>query len=254
MLIQQTIQKLNAMRLIGMARQMQDQLADHDIGSLDFEERLGLVVDQEWTYRENRKLGRLLKDARLRENASLEDIDYSSGRGLNRSQIKSLATLSWINESRNLIVTGATGTGKTFLACAFGNACCRQGQRTHYFRVSKLFEQIKIAKADGSYLTLTKKLAKAKLLILDDWGLTALTDFERQALLEILEDRYNVSSTIVASQMPVKHWHEFIGNPTLADAILDRLIHNAYKIDLKGGSMRKKRAQLDGKPSTMKES
>ncbi|MHB8182118.1 MAG: IS21-like element helper ATPase IstB [Acidithiobacillus ferrivorans] len=254
MLMQDTIQKLNAMRLIGMARGTQDQLADHEIGSLDFEERLGLLVDQEWTYRENRRLGRLLKEARLRENASLEDVDWREDRGLNRSQIKSLATLKWISESRNVIITGATGTGKTYLACAFGNACCRQGHRSHYFRTSKLFEQVKIAKADGSYLKLTKKLAKARLLILDDWGLAALTDFERQALLEILEDRYNVASTIVASQMPVSHWHEFIGNPTLADAILDRLIHNAYKIDLKGGSMRKKRALLDGKPSTMKES
>ena len=241
-----------------MARGTQNQLADHEIGSLDFEERLGLLVDQEWTYRENRLLGRLLKEARLRENASLEDIDWREGRGLNRSQIKSLAilkaTLKWISENRNIIITGATGTGKTYLACAFGYACCRQGHRSHYFRTSKLFEQVKIAKADGSYMKLTKKLAKARLLILDDWGLAALTDFERQALLEILEDRYNVSSTIVASQMPVSHWHEFIGNPTLADAILDRLIHNAYKIDLKGGSMRKKRALLDGKPSTMKES
>ena len=254
MLIQETIQKLNAMRLIGMARGMQGQLADHEIGSLDFEERLSLLVDQEWTYRENRRLGRLLKEARLRESTALEDIDWREGRGLNRSQIKSLATLKWRNENRNVIITGATGTDKTFLACAFGNACCRQGHRSYYFRTSKLFEQIKIAKADGSYLKLIKKLAKGRLLILDDWGLAALNDFERQALLEVLEDRYNVSSTIVASQMPIGHWHEFIGNPNLADAILDRLIHNAYKIDLKGGSMRKKKALLDSKPSAMKES
>ena len=253
MLTNQTINKLNAMRLIGMARGLEGQMADAEIHSLGFEERLGLLVDHEWTYRENRRLERLLKEARFRENACTEDIDWQAERGMDRSQVASLATLRWLAENRNLIITGPTGTGKTFLACAFGNAACRGGHRTFYRRSPKLFEEIKLARADGTYLKLLARIAKARLFILDDFGLSVLTDPERHALLEILEDRHGSSSTLITSQLPIDRWHEAIGNPTLADAILDRLVHNAYKLNLKGGSMRKKRAALDGMPSTMKE-
>jgi DNA replication protein DnaC len=241
------------MRLIGMARGLEGQLTDAEIHSLGFEERLGLLVDHEWTYRESRRLERLLREARLRENACTEDIDWQAQRGMDRSQVGSLATLRWLAESRNLIITGPTGTGKTYLACAFGNAACRGGHRTLYRRSTKLFEEIKLARADGTYLKLLARIAKARLFILDDFGLSVLTDPERQALLEIMEDRHGSSSTLITSQLPIDRWHEAIGNPTLADAILDRLVHNAYKLNLKGGSMRKKRAALDGMPSTMKE-
>lgn len=251
MLLNQTADKLTAMRLLGMVRGLEGQLADPEVAHISFEDRLGLLVDEEWTYREDMRLRRLLREARLREAGALEDIDWRVSRGLDRIVIRALAALKWITDARNMIITGATGTGKTYLACAFGNAACRAGRRTIYWRITKLFEEIKLSRADGTYLKLLSKLSRAKLLILDDWGLTALTDVERQALLEILEDRYAKSSTIVTSQMPIEHWHEAIGSPTLADAILDRLVHNAHKLDLKGGSMRKTRAKLDGKPSTM---
>ena len=252
MLMQDTIQKLNAMRLIGMARGIQDQLADHEIGSLDFEERLGLLVDQEWTYRENRRLGRLLKEARLRENASLEDIDRREGRGLNRAQIKSLAILKWINENRNVIITGATGTGKTYLSCAFGNGACRRGYKTHYYRGPKLLEEIRLSRVDGTYIRLLTKLGRARLLILDDFGLSAPTETEAKDLLEVIEECQSKCSVVIASQLPLDSWHQAISNPTVADAILDRLVHSAYNFNLKGESMRRKtRPKQEAKPATM---
>lgn len=245
MLINQTKEKLYELRLKGMAAALEEQLNNAQLSSLSFEERLSFLVDKELILRENRRLSRLTREASLRQNnACLEDIDYASSRGIDKSQINNLLSFNWLDKAHNLIITGSTGSGKTYLACAFANAGLRRGHRVSYFRINKLFEQLKIAKADGSYLKLMDKISKASLLILDDWGLTPLSDVERKDFLEIIEERHSRSSTLITSQLPLEDWYESIGNPTLADAILDRLIHNAYKIELKGGSMRKKHNNL----------
>jgi len=240
MLTEQTIDKLYSMKLTGMAEGFKEQLQQPSFSQLSFEERFGSLVDRQWTWKEEGRIKRLLEEAKLKINACMEDIDYKSPRGLDRSVILSLSSCDWIKKHHNLIITGPTGAGKTFLACALANKACRDGYRTFYIRAPKFYYQVALAKADGSYTKLMKKLLKTHLLLIDDFGLAPLTDSERRELLEVIEDRHGHASTIMTSQLPIEHWHESIGDPTLADAILDRLIHNAHRINLKGGSMRKK--------------
>jgi len=223
-----------------MADAFKEQLQQPSRNSLSFEECFGLLVDRQWTWKEEGRIQRLLQGAKLKINACVEDIDYKSPRGIDRSVITSLSSCEWIKKHHNAIITGPTGAGKTFLACALANKACREGYRTFYLRAPKFYYQVALAKADGSYTTLMKKLLKTNLLLIDDFGLAPMADSERRDLLEVIEDRHGHASTLMTSQLPVEHWHESIGDPTLADAILDRLIHNAHRINLKGGSMRKK--------------
>ena len=209
-----------------------------------FDERFGLLLDREWDLRQNRKLHRRMRMARFREKAVIEDLDISAKRGLDRKQVLYLAEGKWINEKLNMVITGPTGAGKTYLACALGNAACRNGYSVRYFQLSRLLEKLKLARADGSYPKFLDKIAKYKLLILDDWLRNHLTETQTNDILEIIEDRYNHSSTMVVTQIPVTEWHEQFANPTLADAIMDRIVHNAYRLELKGESMRKRKSSL----------
>ncbi len=243
MLTHPTLEKLRSLKLSGMVNALEEQI-QMDPRELSFEERLGLLVDREVTERRNRKLQTLLKKAKLRLNASIEDIDYRHPRGLDKSLILSLASCQWIEEHNNILITGPTGVGKSYLACALAQKACREGYRTLYFRLPRLLQELTMARGDGRYGKMLINLAKNDLLVIDDWGLTPLDDHGRRDILEILEDRHNIRSTIVTSQLPLNNWHEIIGDPTLADAILDRLVHNAYKITLKGESMRKRLKSL----------
>lgn len=245
MLTHPTLEKLQTLRLPGMLKALEEQQRMPDIGSLDFEERLGLLIDREMTERENRRLATRLKKAKLRHSCCIEDINFKASRGLNKTLILSLAACAWIARGLNLLICGPTGIGKSYLACALGHKACLEGYSVLYLRLPRLFEELRLAKADGRYGKLMLGYAKTDLLILDDWGLTPMTDPQRRDLLEILEDRYGKRSTIVTSQLPVTAWHEAIGDPTLADAILDRLVHNAHKIELKGDSLRKNAISLD---------
>jgi DNA replication protein DnaC len=246
MLNQQTINKLHELKLAGMAEAFADQLNQPDMDRLSFAERLGLIVDRQWTWKENNRMERYLKNARMKLDACVEDIDYKTPRGIDQSVMMSLIACDWVKRHHNIIITGPTGAGKTFLACALTNKACREGYRAFYIRSSKFSYQMALAKGDGSYGKTINKLAKAHVLVIDDLGLTPMTDAERRDLLEVVEERYGHASTIVTSQLPVEHWHEQIGDPTIADAILDRLVHNAHKINLsmKGDSLRKKYAGL----------
>ena len=244
MLAQQTIERLHQLRLTGMAQAFGAQLHDTSYHNLSFEERFGLLVEQEWLYRQNKRLARLLRQAQLRLPACLEDIDYVTPRGLDRGLMKSLGTCQWIREHLNILISGPTGVGKTFLACAFANAACRQGFSARYYRVSRLLQELSLARGDGSYPRLLSQLAKIELLVLDDWGLAPFTETSGRDLLEVIDDRWQVRSTIVASQLPLEHWHSLFPDPTVADAVLDRLVHNAHKINLKGESLRKVKSSL----------
>jgi DNA replication protein DnaC len=244
-LSEQTHQKLVAMRLFGLAASFQQYLDEGKGNKLSFEERLGLMVDREFQERAERKLALRLGRAKLREQACVEDIDFRHPRGLDRSVIQRLATCQWVEKHENVIFTGPTGIGKTWLACALAHKACREGYTASYARLPRLLQRLTIARADGSYADALAKIAKIDLVVLDDWGLAPLGDIERRDLLEVLEDRHGRRATIVTSQLPVKKWHEHIGDPTLADSILDRLVHSAHRIDLKGPSMRKPRS--DGK-------
>jgi DNA replication protein DnaC len=238
MLTQQTVEKLRE-GLDGMAEGLAEQSAQPGLRDLDFEERLGMLVDREENYRRNRRLKRLLRAARLRLSACLEDIDYRTPRGLDRSLLRHLATGDWLARGQNVLVTGPTGAGKTFIACVLGNAACRQGYSALYVRVPRVLGDLALAKGDGSYPRRMNQLARAQLLILDDWGLAPITSAEGRDLLEVIEDRSQRFSTVVASQAPLEHWHSVVPDPSLADAILDRLVHHAHKIEMKGESMRK---------------
>jgi DNA replication protein DnaC len=243
MLNHPTLQHLRAMKLDGMAQAFQEQLELNNARDLSFEERLGLLVDRELTTRDNRSLARRLKNAKLKQQASLEDLDARHPRGLDNNLLLSLAACSWLKDHHNLIITGPTGVGKTYLACAFAHQACRQGYSALYSQTSRLLPELQIAKVDGRYFKLLAQLARTDLLILDDWGLEPPTAEQRRILLELLDDRYDRRATLITSQFPTTLWHDQLADPTLADAILDRVLHNAYRIELKGESMRKTRAQ-----------
>jgi DNA replication protein DnaC len=240
MLNEQTFDKLYLMKLLGMAEAFKEQSQQPSFQDLSFDERFGILVDRQWTWKENTRLKRLLKEAKLKLQACVEDIDFKTSRGIEKSVLLNLASCNWIRNHQNLLISGPTGVGKTFLACALAQKACRDGFRTVYLRCPQFFYQIALARADGSYGSLIKKLSKTHLLVLDDLGLAPLTDTERRDLLEVIEDRHGNTSTLITSQLPIENWHDHIGDPTIADAILDRLIHNAHRIQLKGGSMRKK--------------
>ncbi len=252
MLNEQTIEKLYHMKLNGMAEAFKEQLLQPDLAELSFEERFTLLVDRQWTWKEDRRMRRLLSQAKLKINACIEDIDFRAPRGLQKSVILQLASCDWIKNAHNVIITGPTGVGKTYLACALANRACRMGFSAFYIRIPKLFQDLAMAKADGSYSKIMKKLAKSRVLILDDLGLAPMSAQERRDLLEVVEDRHGLASTIVSAQLPIKHWHENIRDPTIADAVLDRLVHNAYKIILKGESMRKLHSSLTKKKDSGK--
>jgi DNA replication protein DnaC len=236
--------KLQQMKLYGMLTALEEQMQMADIEKLTFEDRLALLVDREMTARENRRLKTRLRKAKLRENACIEDVDFRHPRSLDKSLFMNLAGCRFLKEHNNVLIIGPTGVGKTYLACALAQNACRKGYSALYFRLPRLLHDLSIAKADGRYSNLLKSIARTDLLVLDDWGLSKFVKEQRHDLLEILEDRNGLRSTLVTSQVPVKHWHEIIADPTLADAILDRLIHNAYKLVLEGESMRKKRSKL----------
>ena len=244
MLNHPTLDKLHELRFTGMVKALTEQMALPDIDELSFEERLGLLVDREMTEREDRRLTTRLRQAKLKQNACIEDIDFKQSRGLDKSLILDLAQCQWIRKHLNLLITGPTGVGKTWVACALAQKACREGFTSLYLRLPRLLQELPIAKGDGTYTRLMNRLAKVDVLILDDWGLSKLIAEQRRDLLEILEDRHDTRSTIVTSQLPLDQWHHIIGDPTLADAILDRLVHNAYKINLKGESMRKNKSKL----------
>jgi len=246
MLTQATIEKMHAMKMHAMAEALEHQVASHEYAALAFEERVGMMVDSEWNAREQRKLARRLRLAKLRYPASVEDIDFSTPRGLDRQVVLSLVSCAWITEKQNLLIVGPTGTGKSYLACAFSERVCRSGYTAAYFRTPRLLQDLAVARGDGSYSRLLARLAKTDLLALDDWLLAPLKDSERRDLLEVIEDRYDRGATLIATQLPVTAWHGLIGDATLADAICDRLVHRAHKITLKGPSMREVRAKGKG--------
>ena len=248
MLTNPTIETLKTLKLYGMLEALEEQQQTPAVQSLTFEERCALLVDRERLYRENQRRTRLLRGARLKvAEASIEDINYKAARGLDKRQIAQLATGDWIRRTQNLLITGATGSGKTWIACALAQQTCRQGASVLYWRVPRLIEELRIAHGDGSYLKFLKTLSKAALIVLDDWALTALSNQDRADLLEILDDRVNTGSTLIASQLPVDKWHAYLGEPTLADAILDRIVHHNHRIELKipGESMRRVRTPAD---------
>lgn len=243
MLLHPLMEKLASLKLDGMARALEEQIHNTEVDSLSFTDRLGLLIDRESVDRENRRMKSRLKTARLRETAAVEDIDYRHPRGLDKALMLQLASCIFIREHLNVFITGPTGAGKTFLACALGHKACREGFSVSYVRLPRLLDNLGIGRGDGRYAKLLDALARVDLLLIDDWAMAPLSDEQRRDLFEILEDRYGRKSTIVASQLPVEKWHNAIGHPTLADAILDRLLHNGYKIALKGESMRKKKGK-----------
>ena len=243
MLNEPTLTKLLALKLNGMVEALEEQRKSAQAASLNFEERLALLVERQWLWKENRALATRLRFARLRQSACLEDIDYRQHRGLQRSVVEHLAGSDWLKYGQNCIITGPTGVGKTYLACALAQKACRDGYRAVYFYSPKLFRELSASQADGSLPSLLKKLAKTSLLVIDDLGLEKATAVQYRDLLEVLDDRQSTASTLITSQFPPTRWHELIGDATVADAILDRLIHGAHRIELKGESMRKQRGK-----------
>jgi DNA replication protein DnaC len=244
MLYHPTLDKLKMLKFSGMSHALEEQIQCADIAQLSFEERLGLLVDREITERDNRRLTSRLRQARLKQQACMEDIDYQASRGLDKAMLMKLGDCQWAKKSINILITGPTGVGKSWIACALAHKACREGYSAWYQRLTRLLQELPLAKGDGSYAKILMRLAKTDVLVLDDWGLFKLNAEQRRDLLEILEDRYGSRATIITSQLPLDQWHDIIGDATLADAIMDRLVHNAYKINLTGESMRKKQAKL----------
>lgn len=243
MLQEPMMEKLLAMRLQGMTDALKIQEQDPATGGLSFLERLALLIDHQWNWRQNQALARRLHAAKLRGNACVEDIDFRALRGLDKSVIRALAQESaWVRNHEHIFVLGPTGVGKSFVACALGQKACRDGYSVLYTRAAALFRDLTIARADGSLRNLLARLGRIDVLLIDDWAMAPLTENERRDFWEICEDRCQTRSTILTSQLPVSRWHEQIGDPTLADGILDRLVHNAHRIEMRGESMRKKRA------------
>jgi len=241
---QQSIEKLYQMRLNTMAEAFREQMKSISMMDLSFEERFAMCVDSEWTFRENRKLKNRLKKAHIKHDAAVEDIDFRHPRGLDKSYLLSLANCQWIKSHQNFIITGPTGIGKSYIADAMTNKACREGFSAICYRYPRLLREFELARVDGSYMKLLDKLAKTDLLVIDDFGLAPLSDSERRDLLEIMDDRHNTRSTLITSQYPVSDWHSMIGEQTIADAILDRIVHNAHKLSLTGESMRKTKTML----------
>ncbi len=244
MLTNPTLDKLQRLRLDGIHAAYREQLESTRYDALAFDERFAMLIDRQETEQDNRRLQTRLKKAKLRQSACIEDIDYRQPRGLDKRLMLSLAACDWLRQHHNCIITGPTGAGKSYLACALGHQACRQGYSVLYFRAPRLFQELALARGIGRYERMLRTLLRCDLIIIDDWATAPLTDEQRRDLFEIIEDRYERRSTLIAAQMPVEHWHECIGNPTLADAILDRLIHNAHTIKLKGESMRKNKKPL----------
>jgi len=246
MLNQPTIEKLYAMKLHGMADGFRAQLESTDLSLLSFEERLAMLVDQQWLWKENRALARRLQMAKLKERAVVEDIDYQHARGLDRKLMRTLSSSEWVRQKQHILLLGPTGIGKTWLGCALAHKACRDGFSVLHKRTAELFRELAVAHVDGSIGGLLLKLSRMDVLLLDDFAMTPLKDSERRDFLEICDDRYQQRSLILTSQMPLAHWHEQIGDPSIADSILDRLVHNAYRIELNGESIRKKRGRQPG--------
>ncbi len=246
MLQEPTYEKMTQMRMRGMAEAWLEQQKDPEIGGLTFDERLGLLIDAEALQRDNARMKRNLAQAKLRlSNACIEDLDYPAQRNLDKKLVRQLATCKWISLHQNIVITGKTGVGKSYVSCALAQQACRKGHRVLYRRVSRLFDELALAHADGSYPRLLTKLAKADVLVLDDWGVVPVGDRERRDLNEIMDDRYGSRSTVVTSQYPTETWHDHLGDPTTADAICDRILSNAHRIKLAGPSRRKGENNLD---------
>lgn len=246
MIAEITMEKLRGLRLEALASAWGEQQRDPEMQRLGFDERLGMLIDAQWLYRENKRLGRVLKEAKLRiSGACVEGIDYPPRRELEKATVRQLATCRWVEEHQNVVITGATGTGKTYVACAIAQQACRKGYRAVYRRATRLNDELTLAHADGTYANLLARLARVDVLVIDDWGLAAPTDQERRDLLEIIEDRYGTRSTILTSQVPTTKWHDHIGDPTVADAVCDRILHNAHRLVLKGPSRRKEESESD---------
>jgi DNA replication protein DnaC len=240
MLNEQTIDKLKHLGLHGMVKAWEAQQGDASAGELTFDERLGLLVDTEYFVRENKRLVRLLREAKLKiGQACIENIDYSPKREIDKTAIRQLATCRWVQEHQTIVVSGMTGVGKTYVGCALAQQACRNGYRALHRRASRFFQELALARADGTYGKLLARLARIDVLLIDDWALSPARESDRHDLLEVIEDRYGQRSTIITSQLPPSKWHDYLGDPTVADAILDRLLHNAHKIVLKGPSRRK---------------
>ena len=239
MLTEHTITKLSSMRLEGMMEAYITQRKNPDILSLDFEERFGMLVESQWIHQENRTLTRLLKNAKLKINASIEDINWRKPRNLDHEMINRLAGSEWIRYGQSCVITGPTGVGKSFIACALGNKACREGYKVLYLYAPKFFRELLSARATGNLTKLIRKLSKIDLLVIDDWGLESAKQIQYRDFLEILDDRYGNGAVVISSQYPLNTWHELIDDTTVADAILDRIAHNSYNIEMKGDSMRK---------------
>lgn len=236
-----TKEKMASMKFSGMLRAYEQTMETNVKNSFTADEMISHLIDAEWDYRYNRRIARLQSSAKFRYSSCFEQIEFKESRKLNKNSLLRLSTCEWIRKGEDLIITGATGVGKSYIACALGNHACLNSFKVFYFNSIKLFSKLKFAKADGSYIKEIEKIKKQDLLILDDFGLEKMDTVSRLTLLEILEDRHGIKSTILTSQLPVKNWHEIIGDPTIADAICDRLVHSSHSINLKGGSMRKKK-------------
>jgi DNA replication protein DnaC len=246
MLSQPTVDKLAELRLHALSQAWQAQEEDPAMSDLTFDERLAMLVEAEWLDRQNKRLTRALKEAKLRiGGACIEDIEYAAERKLDRKKIRELSSCQWVEGHHNVVITGKTGVGKSYIACALAQQACRKGYRAIYRRTPRLFDELRLAHADGTYPRLLARFARFDVLVIDDWGLASPKDMERRDLLEIMEDRYGLRSTIWTSQLPVDVWHDHMGDPTIADAICDRLLHNAHRIVLKGPSRRKTQAKGD---------